>query len=56
MNTSSLSVARESFAAGHLNIGKFEPGKKTSILERLVSKNYDCSKGVRKWTAQNALF
>lgn len=55
MNSSSLSVERASFMAGHLKIGRFEPGKTTSILESLVSKNRDCSKGGRNWTAQNAV-
>ena len=51
-----LSVERASFMAGHLKIGRFEPGKTTSsILESLVSKNRDCSKGGRNWTAQNAV-
>ena len=54
MNSSSLSVERASFTAGHLKIWRFKPGKTTSILESLVSKNRDCSKGGRNWTAQNA--
>ena len=55
MNSSSLSVERASFTAEHLKIGRFEPGKTTSsILESLVSKNLDCSKGGRNWTVQNA--
>ena len=54
VNSSIMSFARAAFAAGHLNIVKFEPGKTTSIQESLDSNNHDCSKGARKCLAQNA--